>query len=419
MLLDECAAGGVEIALGSAIGEVDACRRRCSASPSAARAATAPALVIATGGPSIPKMGATGFAYDLARRFGLKIVEPRPALVPLTLGGEEALFRDLSGRRRRGRRARAARRAFREAALFTHRGLSGPAILQISSYWRHGEAIAHRLPARSPPPAGCSTPSATRPRSTAAQALGDAAARPARRRAGRAARAAGRSRRDCRPRARRRRAAASPTGASPRRHRRLRQGRSHRRRHHHRRAVVADDGGAKASPASTRSARRSTSPAGSAAIISNGPGRAAGRRGRICRARCRPKAGFSDFILPTSAMISSPYVPRANSSVPSPDSRNLRREKARHRASDFLNFAPQPRVLALPPRPLRWLFLDLNSYFASVEQQLQPGAARQAGDRRAGRQRHHRRDRRVGRGQALRHHAPARRSGKRSACAAT
>ncbi|HLL58648.1 MAG TPA: aminoacetone oxidase family FAD-binding enzyme, partial [Allosphingosinicella sp.] len=101
---------------------------------------TAPALVIATGGPSIPKMGATGFAYDLARRFGLKIVEPRPALVPLTLGGEETLFRSLSGVATEVI-ARAGKTQFREAALFTHKGMSGPAILQISSYWRHGEQI--------------------------------------------------------------------------------------------------------------------------------------------------------------------------------------------------------------------------------------------------------------------------------------
>ncbi|BBC72027.1 membrane protein [Altererythrobacter sp. B11] len=100
----------------------------------------APALVIATGGPSIPKMGATAFAYDLARQFGLKVVEPRPALVPLTLGGGEALFRDLSGVATEVI-ATAGKAAFREAALFTHRGLSGPAILQISSYWRHGEPI--------------------------------------------------------------------------------------------------------------------------------------------------------------------------------------------------------------------------------------------------------------------------------------
>lgn len=97
-------------------------------------------LVIATGGPSIPKMGATGIAYDLARQFGLKVVEPRPALVPLTLGGEDVLFRELSGVSAPVR-ARAGKTTFEEAALFTHKGLSGPAILQISSYWKHGEEI--------------------------------------------------------------------------------------------------------------------------------------------------------------------------------------------------------------------------------------------------------------------------------------
>ena len=104
----------------------------------------APALVIATGGPSIPKMGASDFAYKLARQFGLKVVEPRPALVPLTLGGEDALFRELSGvaapvRARAGAGKHGAE--FAEAALFTHKGLSGPAILQVSSYWRHGEEV--------------------------------------------------------------------------------------------------------------------------------------------------------------------------------------------------------------------------------------------------------------------------------------
>merc|ERR1711969_389987 len=100
----------------------------------------APALVIATGGPSIPKMGATGFAYDLARQFGLKVVEPRPALVPLTLGGEDVLFRELSGVSAPVE-AQAGKAKFREAALLTHKGLSGPAILQASSYWRHGEVL--------------------------------------------------------------------------------------------------------------------------------------------------------------------------------------------------------------------------------------------------------------------------------------
>ncbi|WP_199554403.1 BaiN/RdsA family NAD(P)/FAD-dependent oxidoreductase [Sandaracinobacteroides hominis] len=104
------------------------------------RTATAPYLVIATGGPSIPKMGATGFAYDLARKFGMKVVEPRPALVPLTLGGDDVLFRTLSGVATEVV-ASTGKARFREAALFTHKGLSGPAILQVSSYWRHGQPV--------------------------------------------------------------------------------------------------------------------------------------------------------------------------------------------------------------------------------------------------------------------------------------
>ncbi|WP_342251112.1 NAD(P)/FAD-dependent oxidoreductase [Sphingomonas sp. OTU376] len=138
MLLDECERGGVELWLGHApqVEHADG-RFRVTCGK---RTAEAPALVIATGGPSIPKLGATSFAYDLARRFGLKVVEPRPALVPLTLSGEEALFRELSGVSTEVV-ARAGKAAFREAALFTHRGLSGPAILQVSSYWRHGESI--------------------------------------------------------------------------------------------------------------------------------------------------------------------------------------------------------------------------------------------------------------------------------------
>src|SRR5690606_23920198 len=81
-----------------------------------------------------------GLGYDIARRFGLAVVEPRPALVPLTLGAGEALFRSLSGVSA-DVVARCGPAAFREAALFTHKGLSGPAILQVSSYWRHGDEI--------------------------------------------------------------------------------------------------------------------------------------------------------------------------------------------------------------------------------------------------------------------------------------
>ncbi|OWQ95156.1 NAD(P)/FAD-dependent oxidoreductase [Sphingopyxis witflariensis] len=139
MLLDEAAKAGVDVRVGQPVGEVTHADSRFGVQFGDTRF-TAPNLVIATGGPSIPKMGATGFAYDLARQFGLKVVEPRPALVPLTLGGDDVLFRELSGIAAPVA-ARAGKAVFREAALFTHRGLSGPAILQISSYWRHGEPV--------------------------------------------------------------------------------------------------------------------------------------------------------------------------------------------------------------------------------------------------------------------------------------
>ncbi|HVF82772.1 MAG TPA: NAD(P)/FAD-dependent oxidoreductase [Sphingomicrobium sp.] len=136
LLTDECSKGDVHFRFGEAITSVSHTDDRFHVT-TGGQTAEAPALVIATGGPSIPKLGATGFAYDLARQFGLKLVEPRPALVPLTLGGEQALFRSLSGVAAPVE-ARCNGSAFREAALFTHRGLSGPAILQVSSYWRRG-----------------------------------------------------------------------------------------------------------------------------------------------------------------------------------------------------------------------------------------------------------------------------------------
>lgn len=139
MMWGECSSAGVELWLGhpaSVEREGELFRIRCGT-----RTAEAPRLILATGGPSIPKMGATGFAYEQAKRFGLKLVEPRPALVPMTLPGEEALFRDLSGVSTEVIARAAKGPVFREAALFTHKGLSGPSILQISSYWRNGEAI--------------------------------------------------------------------------------------------------------------------------------------------------------------------------------------------------------------------------------------------------------------------------------------
>tara|TARA_A100001391_G_scaffold7621_5_gene4914 strand:+ start:26680 stop:27852 length:1173 start_codon:yes stop_codon:yes gene_type:complete len=140
MLLAECAKGNVAVKCGQEVGAVAHADGRFTVTTQDG-VYTAQNLVIATGGPSIPKMGATGFAYDLARQFGLKVVEPRPALVPLTLGGDDLLFRELSGVSAPVE-ATCEKAAFREAALFTHRGLSGPAILQVSSYWYPGKPIA-------------------------------------------------------------------------------------------------------------------------------------------------------------------------------------------------------------------------------------------------------------------------------------
>ncbi len=103
---------------------------------------TAGSLIVATGGKSIPKMGATGFAYRLAEQFGLAVTETRPALVPLTF--EPRILERIAPLAGIGvdATATANRKTFREAMLFTHRGLSGPAILQISSYWREGDPIS-------------------------------------------------------------------------------------------------------------------------------------------------------------------------------------------------------------------------------------------------------------------------------------
>ena len=105
----------------------------------------ADALVLATGGLSIPKMGATGFAHDIATRFGLPVTETRPALVPLTFGGEDLSFmRALSGIALEVVVA-CGKASFQENMVFTHRGLSGPALLQISSYWREGLPLSLNL----------------------------------------------------------------------------------------------------------------------------------------------------------------------------------------------------------------------------------------------------------------------------------
>lgn len=142
MLLDECAKADVRIVLGAKIQDI---RREDRIGGNRARQAgftvvtgnaqfSAPVLVVATGGLSIPKMGATAFGYEIARQFGVPIRECRPALVPLELAGaERADFCDLAGVSAEVVTS-LGRQSFREKLLFTHRGLSGPAVLQISSY---------------------------------------------------------------------------------------------------------------------------------------------------------------------------------------------------------------------------------------------------------------------------------------------
>ncbi|MGA8221376.1 MAG: NAD(P)/FAD-dependent oxidoreductase [Candidatus Acidiferrales bacterium] len=139
MLEAECAAARVKIFLESRIREVrynDGFVVRAENTEF-----RAPALVVATGGLSIPKIGATSFGYNLARQFGLKIVPTKPGLVPLVLSGKDRnRYCDLAGVSAEVIAA-AGGESFRENLLFTHRGLSGPAILQISSYWSPGQPV--------------------------------------------------------------------------------------------------------------------------------------------------------------------------------------------------------------------------------------------------------------------------------------
>ena len=147
MLTDDMRAGGVTIRLNTGVASVARSDDGFEAVLSDGARVKTSSLVVASGGKSIPKMGATGWGYDIARQFGLRVTETRPALVPLTF--ESGLLEQLQSLagvavdavvsadtvERRGAPS------FTEAMLFTHRGLSGPAILQISSYWREGEAI--------------------------------------------------------------------------------------------------------------------------------------------------------------------------------------------------------------------------------------------------------------------------------------
>ncbi|HLJ49500.1 MAG TPA: NAD(P)/FAD-dependent oxidoreductase [Bryobacteraceae bacterium] len=140
LLEEECRTAGVQIFTRTQVQEVRRPERFVVQTPEAEFESEA--LVVATGGLSIPKMGATGFGYELARQFGVAIRECRPALVPLTFNPDDcSQYCDLAGVSS-DVIASFAKQHFREKMLITHRGLSGPAILQISSYWRPGDPIA-------------------------------------------------------------------------------------------------------------------------------------------------------------------------------------------------------------------------------------------------------------------------------------
>ncbi len=146
MLLDECEAVAVEVRPAHCIVEVGgATSFRIETDRGSFNSSS---LVLATGGLSIPKLGATGWTHDMARQFGLRLTEVRPGLVPLSFSDDLlALMRPLSGVSLECE-ATVDRHRFREAILFTHRGLSGPAILQISSYWKQGPITLNLLPAQ-------------------------------------------------------------------------------------------------------------------------------------------------------------------------------------------------------------------------------------------------------------------------------
>ena len=141
MLLDECAAADVTMETSFSIERIHKTAEGFSLRTARGEVQTE-ALVVATGGLSIPGMGATGFGYEIARQFGHHVLPTRPGLVPLTLSGShQAHYKDLAGVTLPDVEARMARQSFRGGLLFTHRGLSGPSILQISSYWQPGDGL--------------------------------------------------------------------------------------------------------------------------------------------------------------------------------------------------------------------------------------------------------------------------------------
>ncbi|WP_018234778.1 NAD(P)/FAD-dependent oxidoreductase [Ensifer sp. BR816] len=144
MLLAEMTEAGAMLRLETTISAVERTASGFRVNTSAGTIDVA-SLVIASGGKSIPKMGATGFAYRIAEQFGVPIVETRPALVPFTLDPPQLEKLGALAGVAADAEVRFGKVAFREAVLITHRGLSGPAILQISSYWREGAEVVLRL----------------------------------------------------------------------------------------------------------------------------------------------------------------------------------------------------------------------------------------------------------------------------------
>jgi len=139
MLLEECRQAKVEIRTDCSVKIVN--KNELFETETNQGKFTSESLVIATGGLSFPKMGATDFGYKIARQFGLKIVETRPALVPLVFAGDLQGFKRLAGVSVDAN-VSCGKQAFRESILFTHRGLSGPAILQISNYGQNKKAVS-------------------------------------------------------------------------------------------------------------------------------------------------------------------------------------------------------------------------------------------------------------------------------------
>ena len=244
MLLAECTRGGVDLRLGQKVTSVSRADRFRVETQSGGF--TAPALVLATGGLSIPKMGATGFSYELAKRFGLRVTQTLPGLVPLKAAADAPGFdASLAGVSLEAV-ASFAKQSFRENILFTHRGLSGPAILQISSYWRAGDAITLDLLPGLDAGAFLIDRKRARPKVAPQTVLAEVIAG-----------APGASA-DRRPPAARGDGATFPTARSAtlpiglkalavpsRRFGRLRQGRGDARRHRHARLVLEDDGRAR------------------------------------------------------------------------------------------------------------------------------------------------------------------------------